>query len=196
MRTFVAIDLPQDLSAALTAADPGREGLRWTEPARLHLTLAFLGEVDPPAVGHVVSGLEEIRATPFELGVRGIGVFGGIRGRALVVWAGVTDPDGALQRLRDQVVNAVAAAGVRRRSGRFHPHFTLGRSRRLTSGDLGPWLAEHRDRDFGSLPVREFGLYSSVLRPEGAEHRIRVRFRLAVPDGVEGRDSDRPGASP
>ncbi len=54
MRLFVAIDLSDEARAAAAAEQKrlaaalggGRSSLRWVKPDQLHLTLAFLGEVD------------------------------------------------------------------------------------------------------------------------------------------------------
>jgi len=67
--------------------------LRWTPPQRWHVTLAFLGEVDPDRVPRLSAQLDEVAAVhPPLAGLRleGAGTFRG------VLWLGVTDPAGAL----------------------------------------------------------------------------------------------------
>lgn len=46
MRLFIAIELPDDLKAALGRLRVDVPGARWVQPEQLHLTLAFLGEVE------------------------------------------------------------------------------------------------------------------------------------------------------
>jgi len=67
--------------------------LRWVSPQRWHVTLAFLGEVDPDPVPGLTAHLDELAARQEPLaGLRleGAGTFRG------VLWLGVTDPAGAL----------------------------------------------------------------------------------------------------
>jgi len=67
--------------------------LRWVSPQRWHVTLAFLGEVDPDRVPRLTAQLDAVAAEHAPLtGLRleGAGTFRG------VLWLGVTDPAGAL----------------------------------------------------------------------------------------------------
>src|SRR5438105_4912996 len=48
-RLFVALGLPQSCKEALLKLDPHLTGLRWIPAEQLHLTLSFLGDVDPLA---------------------------------------------------------------------------------------------------------------------------------------------------
>ena len=67
--------------------------MRWVPPQRWHVTLAFLGEVDPDRLPMLTAYLDELAARQEPLaGLRleGAGTFRG------VLWLGVTDPAGAL----------------------------------------------------------------------------------------------------
>ncbi len=44
-RLFVAIDLPESMRQLLAGLDPHIRGMRWTDPAQIHLTLGFFGDV-------------------------------------------------------------------------------------------------------------------------------------------------------
>ena len=58
VRLFIAVWPPRDLSDALGAlARPRPDGLRWTPPDRLHVTLFFLGEVAEPRVAPLAAAL-------------------------------------------------------------------------------------------------------------------------------------------
>ena len=62
--------------------------LRWVDPALLHLTLRFLGEVEEASLGALQERLHEI--APFDLAIAGAapGTFGPPR-RTQVVWIGL-----------------------------------------------------------------------------------------------------------
>lgn len=113
---------------------PDADGLRWTEPAGWHLTLAFLGEVDEallPALGERL-GRACRRYGPYELRLAGGGRFGN---RAL--WAGAQGDLAGMAQL------AAAVRGASRKSGAppdeehgFHAHLTLARARRPAEARL------------------------------------------------------------
>src|SRR5438552_9808922 len=44
-RLFVAIDLPESTRQLLASLDPHVRGVRWIDPAQMHLTLAFFDDV-------------------------------------------------------------------------------------------------------------------------------------------------------
>ena len=162
-RLFVAVPLGERLRADLAAAVPGwRErpdlaGLRWTDPEGWHITLAFLGAVDPGEVDQLAARMEAVafRHGPMQLRCGGLGAFAAA-GRARVAWYGIADSEGALTRLafdlrRDLVPDAV---------GDFHPHVTLARARR-DPVDLRDWsTASSPD---GTLAVDRIALMRSHL---------------------------------
>ena len=64
MRLFVAIRPPAPVRDALLDAMDERPGVRWQDEDQLHLTLAFLGEVDPRVEQDLVDSLAAIRLPP------------------------------------------------------------------------------------------------------------------------------------
>ena len=85
-RLFVAIDVPETVRAELAGLAEPLEGVVWTRPEQLHLTLRFIGETEKRE--GLEAALERVRVEPFILPVGGIGVFPH-RGPAKVLWAGV-----------------------------------------------------------------------------------------------------------
>jgi RNA 2',3'-cyclic 3'-phosphodiesterase len=160
MRLFAALSPPsmaiEHLLGALDAVRVAEDGLRWTPPERLHLTLAFFGDVGEPQVGDLRVRLARAAARhdAMELRFRGAGAFSRAAS-ANVLWCGV---DGPLDKLRS-VASSSAAAG--RRVGLavddrpYRPHLTLARARGRARVDVrsivgaladyvGPsWSAEH-----------------------------------------------------
>ncbi|MDV2481294.1 RNA 2',3'-cyclic phosphodiesterase [Methanoculleus sp. Wushi-C6] len=128
VRTFVAIDLSEeirgkahDLQACL-ARSGGR--LAIVDPANLHITLKFLGEVDQALIEPIVEALRSVRLEPFDLTV-GRAVCNPPR-RARVVWCDVAD-GGESAALARQVDDLLAPLGFTRETRPFRPHVTLAR---------------------------------------------------------------------
>ncbi len=144
MRLFVALSVPDAVRAQVrTALDPVRplagDAVRWSDPARWHLTLAFLGEVAEARLDRLVERLGRVgdRHEAPTLAVAGAGRFDG-----RVLWAGVreTPPDaGRLTPLATSVAAAARHTGIDVEDRRYRPHLTLGRA--STSTDLRPLVA-------------------------------------------------------
>jgi 2'-5' RNA ligase len=138
MRLFVALEVPdgwRDAARATTDAIMDAAGieLRRVDPARMHLTLRFLGEVADEHVPALRAALAN-HAPPvdFELSLGAAGTFGP-PARTSVVWLGV---DGDLQALHALVVRieaAVGQAGLPPSEEGFTPHLTLARVGRTSS---------------------------------------------------------------
>jgi RNA 2',3'-cyclic 3'-phosphodiesterase len=171
IRLFVALDLPEDVRAALAAVGLG-EGWRPVRPEGLHVTLAFLGWREPsdvPAVASAVSGA--IRpADPLSIGEAVL--LPPRRPRVMAV--SLSDPSGASVALQASVSGALAAAGLYEPEQRaWLPHVTIGRARGRV-GRRGP---------VPTVPAASFrppsvSLYRSVLGAGGARYEALERYPL------------------
>jgi RNA 2',3'-cyclic 3'-phosphodiesterase len=185
-RVFVAVpigeELRRDLAEAVAAWKrlPELEGLRWTDPADWHLTLAFLGATAPDAIPGLIVSLATVTQAhePMELATGGLGAFPSRR-RARVAWYGVADPEHRLARLADAVR---AAMGVVAGSP-FRAHLTVGRARRDPL-DLRSWI-DAAQPPRGGLAVDGVQLMRSHLggrRP--ARYEVIASATLGVPAHV------------
>lgn len=171
MRLFVAAELPEHVRDALAAWARGalgrREQLRRIDPDALHLTLCFLGEQPPAAVGVVAGALEacaELLAAVDELAVGPPVWLPPQRPRVLAVE--ISDPLGTLRELHAALALALEdALGWERRRERFRPHVTLARMR----------PGSQRARELPPTPALRFApvaatLLRSTLHPDGARY--------------------------
>jgi 2'-5' RNA ligase len=139
-RLFVSLEFPATVAAILADLDPGMRGVRWVRAEQVHLTLAFLGNVEAEVQSNLQNQLKTIQFTHFFTPLQGIGVFPA-RDRPKIVWVGV---------------------------GHGHPHITLARCQDVSGQALQPFLRRHADLDLGVLPIEEFHLKSSRLTPAGS----------------------------
>ena len=182
MRLFVGLDLPSPTRAALAGLRRGIPGARWIDPEELHLTLAFIGEVDGAAARDIAASLATLHAPAFAVGIAGVGHFGSLR-RARAVWAGIV-PCPPLGRLRQAVCRRLELAGMRLERRRFQPHVTLARIRGETGHHLADFMAEHSLLRLPEFAVESVTLFESHLRPEGATYRALAGFALAASPGM------------
>ena len=180
MRTFIAIDLPEPLHAALAQTQQAFRNAcpeaRWTRPEGIHLTLKFLGETSDAQVKQVVETLGHIgRFESFSVEVKGFGFFPQAR-RPRVFWVGVEAPP-ALGELAARVEREIEKVGFPREQRAFTPHLTLARFEVLRpQPELEAALARHEATSLGSFEASEFFLFESKLSPQGAQYRKVVRF--------------------
>jgi len=184
MRCFIAVDVPP---AVREAARRAQESLRaagadvkWTSPESLHVTLKFLGWLEPPAVEQVKRRLAADVPSRERLAVRfrGIGTFPE-RGQPRVIWAGCEGDVEGLSALARLAEEAGTEAGVAPETRPFAPHLTLGRVKSPRNGKaLQALLPRFRDTDFGECPVQAVVLYKSTLRPQGALYEPQAAYPL------------------
>lgn len=180
MRLFVALDIPEDVRAAIReVVQPLRAKwprIRWTRPEGQHVTLKFLGEVGEERLEIILSVLAPLRSCePVTMNFHGIGFFPH-PGRPRVLSAGV-EGSANLQPLAAEVEGALVAAGFPAEQRAFRPHLTLARFRpEDDTTRLREKLAANADAKFGSATASEFILFRSRLKPGGAEYTALERF--------------------
>ncbi|MFA1609633.1 RNA 2',3'-cyclic phosphodiesterase [Halobellus rubicundus] len=186
MRLFVSIDLPDRLADAVAAAQErfaGAEGLRFVDPEQAHLTLFFLGEVDPGRRDEIEAALDRAvngaGVDPFELRVGGFGVFPAMD-YISVVWAGVREDGGAAAttRLAAAVEDELTALGFEADDHDFTPHVTLARMDDARGKALVQDVVRDADPDLGAFTVEEIRLKESTLRDDGPEYETVASFPL------------------
>jgi 2'-5' RNA ligase len=180
-RTFIGIDVGKPIRDRLISlqellAGAGTE-VKWVEPANLHLTLLFLGEVEDreiPSICKLVA--ESTQAVPaFTMSVEGAGCFPNQR-RPRILWVGVKEGADAVTAVHDGVETALTGLGFRREERRYTPHITLGRvkSDRPTN-TLAASLAKQVNWKAGEVLVKELQIMGSELTPKGPVYTVLGR---------------------
>jgi 2'-5' RNA ligase len=167
VRAFIAVELTPEIQEALRACQRvlagSRAKLTLVDPAIIHITIKFLGEVPEPAVAKIRDALGPISLAPFDLSITRI--TGNDPRRPRVVWAAVED-GGGCSALHARIEAALAPLGIPRDGRPFRPHATLARVR-----SFDPSLLE-RIRAVppgppGICRVSGFALKKSTLTPQG-----------------------------
>ncbi|WP_159029860.1 RNA 2',3'-cyclic phosphodiesterase [Streptomyces marincola] len=192
MRLFAAAVPPREAVAELRAAvaaarEPaGRRpapaepaGLRWTDPAGWHVTVAYYGEVGEERLPGLHERLAAVAAArePFVLRLAGGGTFG-----ERVLWAGLAGQTAALHDLAVAAAVAGPAAGG---YDAYRPHLTLALAARgaapgpaVPGPPLGALAAA-----LGGFAGRTWRVGRLVLMRSEADHRYseRAAWPLGVP---------------
>lgn len=177
MRLFIAIDLPPELKQALAKLRCELPAARWVPAEQIHLTLAFLGEVEEASAWRLNTELTRIQLPSFTLTLTGPGCFPH-RQRPRVLWVGVA-PEAGLTNLVAAVQIAIRDCSLPVEERPFAAHITLGRLRFPAPREVGIFLDQPLPH-LPLLPVEEFILFESRLHPQGVEHRPLTRFPLTA----------------
>ncbi len=191
IRSFVAIKVPDLITPQLVGLQRELQNspikVRWVEPQNFHLTLHFIGDVDPEKVEDIVrelkTGVKDF--SPFSLNFAGVGGFPR-EGKLRVVWAGVGRGRNELLKLQPAVVEALKRAEVEiEGDNKFHPHLTLGRVKGKTNTrPLRVLLEEQRGFVSSDFSVSSLQLIKSQLTPSGPVYSVLedISFRCGPLD--------------
>lgn len=184
MRAFIAIEIPEALTAAIAAVQERLKSAgvdaSWPRPEGIHLTLKFLGEISEGLVSEIVAALALALSETkrFRICIAGVGTFPNpVSPR--VVWFGITGDVGRLVALQAAVEQVMAGVGLERDNRPYTPHLTLGRIKHIRRREI--WLkglAGIKDFKLPGFEVTSISLIRSDLRPPGAVYRELGRVPL------------------
>jgi len=185
VRLFVAVELPEAIrrEVAGRASRVARTlpPAKWLRAEALHVTLAFLGEVDGASAAPLASALAEAVAplAPFPARIAGAGAFPP-RGGARVLWLGL-EPPAPLVALAGAVRGAIAGCGLPFDEKPFRAHLTVARCR-------APFREREREAAVRALAagealelrVERVGLIESRLGSAGADYTTLAEAPLGA----------------
>ncbi len=184
IRTFIAVELSEEVRAALldevARLKPHFPRINWVKPDNLHLTIQFLGNLQPDDLPGIFEAAQEAAAisAPFSLTVAGAGAFPDAD-HPRVIYAGCTEGEEAAVTLAGHVSEFLAPIGFPPDARRYRPHFTLGRIKQPADAlGIGDFLPELAARHFGMIEVEELVVFMSELKKQGARHTPMQRIPL------------------
>jgi len=178
VRSFIAIELPDELKLGLTQLEAQlkmsqQPWVKWVDPYSIHLTLKFLGSIAVDRISEITRAMEEAiqGISPFRLEVKDLGVFPNSR-RVQVAWAGISGEIDKLSQLQQHLESNLARLGFAPERRPFTPHLTLARLRNRASLDerqsFGQLIATTRFGATYTIKVDAISLMKSQLTREGA----------------------------
>jgi len=184
VRLFVSLDPPAEvvdpLHTLLDSFPDLPAAVRRIRPELWHLTLAFLGEVEEPAVPRLSARLAAVaqRTAPLQLELRGGGTFPS-RGAPSVVWAGVVGDGEALAGLARAVSAAARRTGIEQPNRPYRPHLSVARVRGGEPADVTALVAALASYSSVPFAVRELRLVRSHLGPQ-PRHELLASWPLSA----------------
>jgi len=169
-RLFFALWPAPEVQQALAAKAEevlGHRRARRIPAEKLHITLAFLGEVSAETRACAEAAADSLQGSAFDLAVDELGYWS----RRSLLWAGPSETPEALTRLAADLAAGLEPCGIPPDDRPFRPHITLARK--------APRLPARHAVDPVSWPVRRFVLVESRLEPQGAVYSVVREWPLA-----------------
>ena len=158
----MAIELPKHVKDQIEEFKKWVRGrVKFVEKENLHLTLRFLGEVDP---NRIIKALEDVEFEPFTVKLEGVGFFPNEK-FVRVVWIGVGKGSEEIERLHEEVEKRLG------KDERFVPHVTVARAK----GRVEVLKKEFSSDEF---EVGSFSLFKSTLTPKGPIYEVIASFPI------------------
>jgi RNA 2',3'-cyclic 3'-phosphodiesterase len=174
-RIFFAVDIVPGKSL-LDAMELARYRLRlekinWVAAARMHLTLAFMGDQPAGVIPGMAAAVTALLGTMhrFPLVLSSMGVFNHIHDPR-VLWVGSSvDPE--FRKIREGVDRVLADYDYEPDGRPFSPHLTLGRMKGVRDhNQLAQLITQYKDVVFQEQVIDQVVLYESRLLPGGPEY--------------------------
>ncbi|QTA83288.1 2'-5' RNA ligase [Desulfonema limicola] len=173
IRSFIAVPLPESIKKHIQGIQNNirLKGLkmRWVKLENIHLTLKFLGDIplsDIDAVSRTMAQAAE-SFTPMTLGVKGIGVFPGIK-NPRILWAGMNGGTHSLIHFQQTLENSLIPLGFKKEKRSFKAHLTIARIKdRIFPKDIIQIIEKFGNFESEPFTAEEIILYQSLLKPTG-----------------------------
>ena len=189
IRAFLAVELSQELRAELVTIqqelkhriEPEMKRdirISWAQPASIHLTLKFLGDMDEQVIDPLLVAVEQAigRQTAVNVPLERLGAFPRPQSPR-VLWVGPSEnwERGAeakrIAEIHGAIEQACEGLSFLRETRPFSPHLTLARIK-VGERQVGVALAKggvlNRPILLSSLAVESFVLMKSELKPTGS----------------------------
>lgn len=187
MRTFIAIELPQEIKDYLAHLQNQLKvsgaDVKWVEPQNIHLTLKFLGEIEDKKLDEITQILEDIAKTKnsFQMRIFSIGAFPKIN-FPRIIWVGIDKGDSQSKEIAKELEEKMKNLGIRREDRAFSSHITIGRvrsslNREKLVKDLNN-LLNIFGKETHEFLVSKITLFKSALTPKGPVYEVLKEANL------------------
>ena len=133
----------------------------------LHITLVFLGQVDPSRMEELLNFADETVSMPFDLMLNQLGYFS----KSKILWIGPEVTGETILQLAKDLRKMTRRLGVKSNRGQYQPHLTIARRCQV------PPPASILKPDF-RLVFQHFALFESTNTRTGVRYRVLEEWTL------------------
>jgi len=183
IRTFICIEIPVFIKEQIIELQNklksfGR-GVRWVNPAGIHLTLKFLGNVPEEKLNNIAETVQSAMKglSPITIKIANAGAFPNFKSPR-VFWIGVEETTGQLEKYHKLVENGLEKLGYEKENRKFSPHLTLGRIKSSEGVDKISNELSNTVINFGEFTAEEIIIMKSDLKPSGAVYIPLFKLKI------------------
>lgn len=143
--------------------DTQKDKVRWVGQNQMHLTLKFLGSVQPEKVRDISAALIKIKIAPFSVHLGNIGVFPN-EDHIKVIWVGL-NPEKRILELQKGIDEGLKKLFKKERD--FKPHITLARVKYIENKEDFISKLKNIKIEGKKVEINNFKLMKSTLTPQG-----------------------------
>lgn len=176
-RVFIALEMDsaiqRRLKEVIHQSMRALPSVRWVNSENIHLTLAFLGELNDEELAMATQVAREAvkRCRSFSYQLTSMNIFGTLR-QPRTIWIGVEEPSGMLQQLYNVLKQQLEQHSFRTEERPFSPHLTLARVKAPLSREeqqqLQMLLSHKHPISTKAYPVGSIEVVKSELLRDGA----------------------------
>ena len=167
MRLFIAIDIPEEIKEYISIIqnqlNDNSSKIRLVTKQQMHLTLKFLGEVQPNKAKETIEALKQVKFKKFDFSLDCVGVFPNTN-NTRVVWLGLKPEDGIINLQKD--IDKKLEKLFDKERG-FKPHITLCRVKHIEDKEAFLEMIKEIKIEHKKINVVNFKLIKSTLMRNG-----------------------------
>ena len=182
IRTFIALELPAELKAELIAVinrfrlrTP--EGVNWVKPENLHLTMVFIGDVQPERVAEIDAAIQILLEgfPAFNFKALGLELFPASEPR--MIWAKLEAENEDVFKLQRRMLGALRSLEIQPDRKPLKLHITLARTKTFIEPELAREIMQS-EINKQSMVYPSLCLFRSVLSPSGPNYSVLEQYNL------------------
>lgn len=181
-RLFISLEIPEYIQEEIITLRQeiygvGTERIRWEREEKLHITLKFLGEIDPTLESKICSALQSVVAKyqSLHLEFSKFGLF--LRhGIPSILWIGLENND-LLNSIQRDIDNQLSRLNIKKDKHRFKAHITI---LRLKGRENMEQINNFLDYPLENLQFtsKKINLMKSQLLPTGSVYSVVKSFNM------------------
>ncbi len=177
IRTFIAVKIPRpqllEIQNIQNAAKKNGGDIKWVNPDNMHLTLKFLGDVDPVQIKKIAEAVRNAvqSESAFHVSIKGFDGFPNLV-KPRVLWLGIEKGKDVLVRIAGHIDENLSKQGFSPEKRPFSPHLTLGRVKSLKNVKDAVDCLKSTPIDMNGFYVTEISVIKSELNPSGSIYTV------------------------
>ncbi|PID28195.1 MAG: RNA 2',3'-cyclic phosphodiesterase [Candidatus Cloacimonadota bacterium] len=172
MRLFIAFDLPAPVAQEYAGiikktSESVPRGIKFVKPENLHITLAFLGEINPEDVSKINRELNIICSETEEFTVYAPKLEVFPARNPCIFWVNLSSEDDFVYKIPGKIRRKIKQLGYDADNKKLKLHVTLGRIKSAINPEKMKSLL-YFDFNMKKYKITKVSLYKSILRPQGS----------------------------